>query len=95
MNQHLYAIRDRIAQELVGRMMYCVMSFNTPAQAARYFADAVNDESSVLNKHPGDYELIHLGTITHDGTITPDPISIIITGDALIATQQPTLVKEA
>lgn len=95
MNRGLYAINDRVAQSLVGRAMYLVMAFRTDAEAARYFADGINDKSSMLHQHPADFELIYLGTISEGGEITPEPRRIIITGDALIATQQPALVKEA
>lgn len=95
MNKGIYAIRDRVAGELVGMRMYLLMIFRTPQEAARYFADAINDTSSILNKHPGDYELVTLGAISEGGEITPDAAKIVITGDALVATQEPALVKEA
>jgi hypothetical protein len=93
--KYLYCIHDRVAQEIVGMRMYAIMVFRTDKEAARYFADAINDETSVLHKHPGDYQLLHLGSV-HEQTaeITPQPPTVIITGDALVATQQPTLVKE-
>lgn len=94
--RNLYAIRDRVANDLIGRAMYMLMVFRTNEEAARYFADAVNDTTSVLNKHPGDYELLHLGCIEDSGPIIPlSAPQSIITGDALIAVQQPALVKDA
>lgn len=86
----IYAIRDRLAQELVGLSMYLLMCFRTDEQAARYFADAINDDKSILNKHPGDYELLRLGTINERGQIavSADP-QLILTGDTVIALQQP------
>lgn len=94
-NKSLYAIRDRVAGEIVGLRMYSVMTFRTDAEAARYFADAINDTTSILNKHPADYELIVCGTMSEGGEITGEPIPrLIITGDALLAVQQPALVKE-
>lgn len=95
--KNLYVIYDRVAAEILCMHMYAVMQFTTNQQAARYFADAINDETSVLNKHPGDYELRRVGTVDEKGNIVPtDPfMNIIITGDALIATQQPQLVAEA
>lgn len=86
----IYAIRDRIAQEIVGLSMYMIMCFRTDEQAARYFADAINDDKSILNKHPADYELLRLGTITETGqiAISSDP-QIILTGDTVIALQTP------
>lgn len=94
----IYAIRDRIAQELVGLSMYMLFVFRTDAQAVRYFADAINDKTSILNKHPADYELVALGILTDTaaGEIiqTQEKHVVIITGDALIAAQDIQLVKE-
>lgn len=94
----LYAIRDRVAEELVSMQMYSVFVFKTDQQAARYFADAILSDKSILNQHPSDYELIKIGVLSDNGTIdTPwGPPHIIITGDALTATQpktdQPSIV---
>lgn len=82
----LYAIFDRIAGECLAMQMYVVMAFRTDEQAARYFADAINDKTSILHKHPADYALIQVGHITDTGTLTPLPEpKHIITGDLLIA----------
>ena len=85
MNKTLYAIYDRIAGECIAMQMYMVMAFRTDEQAARYFADAVNDKTSVLSKHPADYALLALGTISPGGEITADTPRHIITGDLLLA----------
>lgn len=92
----IYAIRDRIALDIVGMSMYMLMVFRTDQEAARYFADAVNDTTSILNKHPADYELIHVGNMKETGELVPygDP-RIIITGDALLGVQKPALVQGA
>ena len=95
MNKTIYAIRDRVANDLIGNQMYLLMIFRTDAQAVRYFADAVLDDKSILNKHPTDYELLALGTISEGGDITSDTPRVVITGDTLVATQSPTLVREA
>ena len=87
----LYAIFDRIAAEIVSMRMYSLMAFRTDEEAARYFADAINEPTSMLHKHPGDYVLIHVGAVSDEGLITPiTPAQQIITGDALLAltTQQ-------
>lgn len=95
----IYAIRDRVANELVGMSMYMLFVFRTDQQAARYFQDAINDTSSVLNKHPSDYELVALGVIadTAEGEIfkTNGVGLVIATGDAILAAQQPQPVKES
>lgn len=96
--KNIYAIRDRIAGEITGMRMYSLMVFRTDQEAARYFADAINDTTSILNKHPADYELIYCGQVDDDGTIRPREIgqqAFIVSGDTLLAVQQPALVKEA
>lgn len=90
--KRIYGIFDRIAKELIGRQMYMLMCFRTDQEAARYFADAINDKSSMLNKHPGDYELVLLGHIEEDNLSAPlltaeNQYTIIITGDTLVALQ--------
>lgn len=97
----VYAIRDRIAKELIGQSMYLLFAFRTDQQAIRYFADAILDERSMLAKHPADYELVALGELheTEAGEILEGggTHTTIITGDALIALaseHQPKLVKE-
>lgn len=89
MKKGIYAIRDRIANDLVGLNMYVCMCFRTNEEAARYFSDAVNDTTSILNKHPADYELLLLGFLADDGTINSGTPQLIITGDTLLAIQQP------
>lgn len=85
----LYAVRDRIANDLPGGA-YAVTQFRTDAQAVRYFGDSINTEKTSLNAHPHDYELIKLGEIDEDGTITAlQTPTIIITGTALKELQQP------
>lgn len=84
----IFAIKDRIADEYIGLRMYLLMVFRTEQEAARYFADAINDKSSVLNKHPGDYELRCLGHMTDDGYIrATDDHQLILTGDTVVALQ--------
>lgn len=91
----IYAIRDRVANDLVGNQMYTLFVFRTDPQAVRYFADAILDASSVLAKHTGDYELLALGTLADDGTLrAQNTPKLIITGDALVAAQTPKLVTE-
>lgn len=84
----IFGIRDRVAQELVGLRMYSLMVFRTNEEAARYFSDAINDTTSILNKHPADYELIDVGTVTDDGLIIGKTPELIITGDTLVALQK-------
>lgn len=96
--RNIYAIRDRLAKDLVGIQMYLLLIFRTDQQAVRYFADAILDEKSILNKHPDDYELIICGAVEDDGTLIQNLNAvprIVITGSALLAAQTPHLTKEA
>lgn len=93
--KRLYAILDRIANELVALRMYQVMSFRTDPEATRYFADAINDETSILHKHPDDYALLYLGEITDTGAINSTQPQIIVTGGQIAALAEPrNLIKE-
>lgn len=87
--KNIYAIFDRIAQEIVGLRMYALMCFRTNQEAVRYFADAINDETSMLNKHPADYSLILVGELNDSGNIKAlhNP-ELIITGDSIISLQK-------
>lgn len=101
MKKKIYAIRDRIANELVGMSMYLLFAFRTDQQAIRYFADAIFDPKSVLNKHPADYELVELAelheTMAGEVIVSDEGHRVVITGDALLAAtteHQPQLVKD-
>lgn len=92
MKRGIYGIHDKASNSLVGMRMYSLMTFLTPVEATRYFADAINDTTSILNKHPEDYALVRLGTL-EDGrngeTITEalDQYEYIITGNQIIGLQ--------
>lgn len=88
--KNIYAIFDRVSNEIVGLRMYALMCFRTHQEAVRYFADAINDKTSILNKHPADYTLIHCGYVDDEGNITPQKTDVIITGDTLVTIQQAT-----
>lgn len=75
MSKNLYAIRDIVARDLLTLQCYQLLTFNSDQQAARYFADGVNDTSSIINRHPADYELVHVGTVDHLGNITPNGLA--------------------
>lgn len=100
--KYIYAIRDRLAQDIAGPEIYKLMVFRTDTQAIRYFGDAIHSEKSMLSAHPGDYELIRSGSMDDDGKLTQEfnmrgvaePL-VIITGDALVAATEPKLVKDA
>jgi hypothetical protein len=88
MSRHitLYQIRDITADMVVGP----IMAMYHPAQAVRQFTDLVKDPTTLIGKHPEDYELIELGrqdenTGTLDAFNTPVRI---LDGATLLAVQQ-------
>lgn len=85
----IYAIRDRIADDIAGNN-HALVIFKSEPQAVRYFGDILAAKDTALSQHPNDYELIACGTIDDDGTIQ-HALSprIIITGTALTELQQP------
>lgn len=86
----IYAIRDTIANDLVGTQMYILFVFRTDQQAERYFADAILEPTSMLAKHPSDYELIKIGDLDDEGNIIKEHgPEVVTTGDTLIAAQTP------
>lgn len=92
--RHVYAIRDRVANDLVG--YYPLTVFRTDSQAVRYFGDSIAQEKSALGAHPHDYELLKLAHINDDGKITAlDNPQIIITGTALVAAAAPDQTDDA
>lgn len=92
----IYAIRDRIAEDLAGYMpMATLYTFRTDFEAIRFFGDSLLTEKSSLSTHPSDYELIKCGTLAPNGhIIAHTPPEIIITGDALIAATNKPLALE-
>lgn len=92
MPRNVYAIRDRVAQDIVTMQMYSLLTFKTDQQAIRYFADSLLDPKSFLAQHPSDYDLVLCGRVEDDGALkqmsTPE---VIITGDALVSAQTPKL----
>ncbi|AZL82689.1 nonstructural protein [Apis mellifera associated microvirus 11] len=85
----IYAIRDTVAQAIVAGAVFTERS---DASASRMFADACLDERGLIGKHPGDFELIHLGDLEEDtGKITTDGVfgyplpRVITTGASMVA----------
>lgn len=84
--KYVYAIRDRVANDLAG--YYPLVVFRTDAQAVRYLGDSIAAEKSAIGAHPQDYELVKLGSLTDDGRINAHDPQVIITGEALRATTE-------
>lgn len=61
----LYAIRDRVANAIVGGG--CNL-FKHEAAAIRFFSDLAAIDQSPISRHPGDYELLLVGFLEDDGS---------------------------
>lgn len=88
MPKQIYAVYDRVAQDITGGLMV----FTHDAPAVRIFVDALGDESTILNKHPNDFELVCLGEFDNpDGRIELTGYlqhRSVLTGEAWKAGQQ-------
>lgn len=85
--RNIYAIRDKVANDLAGQ--FPLVCMRTDAQAVRYFGDSMQVDRSAISAHPEDYELIIVGGLNEDGSIVPIAPTIVITGQALLAAQEP------
>lgn len=84
MRRGLYVIYDTTAQDIIG----LVQLHKHDTVATRMFQDIYNMEGSSLAKHPDDYELVCIGTLSDDGlTIDPEQ-RVVITAKTLQTLQQ-------
>jgi len=75
MKLKIFSVWDSVAK--VHQNPFCL---HNKHEAIRGFADAVNDESTMLAKHPEDYTLFLVGEWEDDtGTITPQTPEKVIT----------------
>lgn len=89
MRYGIYTVYDNKAMSIIGMLM----THAHEAAAIRAFTDIVNDERSMLARHPEDFDFIRLGWL-EDTTITPD-FAVVISAQAYLATRKPELVKES
>lgn len=75
-------IRDNVAQDLAGP----ITIVRHEAQAIRFFSDIAVDPQTMIYRHPTDYDLIQIGVLEDDLTLTPTQRTII-TGAAWKAAQ--------
>lgn len=76
----IYAIIDMIAEDIIGTLI----TQNNDAGAIRIFNDVASDPQSWVHKHPEDYILVELGTLTGETTIIPNQLGhrVVVTGQA-------------
>lgn len=86
MRKALYAIRDNMAQEVLGG----VHVFAHDAVAVRFFMDIAADVGNMIHRHPQDHELVRVGYIeTETGVIEGHEVPVsVVTGATLVAMQE-------
>lgn len=85
---HIFVVFDRVANHVLGVSLHAL-----DAVAIRAFLDAAKDPASMLNKYPQDYDLLRLGSVSHDNELVPQKI-VVLSGAAL-AVHVADLKKEA
>lgn len=81
-NGGVYAIIDTKAEAVIGFLMIC----KHPAQAVRNFCDVADDQKSMINRHPEDYELVRLGWLTLENHVIPEH-ALILSGSSYAASK--------
>lgn len=82
MRTGIFAVLDTVKQSIIGNDPGGLMLHKHPASAIRMFTDALSDPQTILHKHPDDFDLVHLGYLEEDNTITvqPGPDNIVLSG---------------
>lgn len=74
--RNLYAIYDKVAMGQYGALV--MQAHDGPV--SRLFFDLLADKDQPMSKHPADYELWRIGTISDDLIITGTEIQVVATG---------------
>lgn len=82
--QGIYGVYDNKAEAIVGGLYL----FRQDAAAIRMFGDIASDPKTLVGMHTEDYDLLLLGMLQENSTLTAtDPIKVM-TGAAWLAAQQ-------
>lgn len=85
---NVYIVWDKIANDMIGGLM----TFKADAPAVRAFVDGLTTRGSILQTHPQDFALVHIGQIIREmsGTIRLHETQHVVTldGAAWLASQQ-------
>lgn len=85
MPRQIYAIYDNVSQDIIGGLHL----HPHQAPAIRMFSDVATMPNSQIALHPADFDLVLLGTLNDDCSITADRKKIpIMTGANWAAAQQ-------
>lgn len=83
MRKGLYVIIDRKAEEMLGNVIHVTRA---EAPAVRSFDDAARMPNSIIGQHPEDFDLVRLGFLEEDNTLTVDT-EVILKGSTWAAAQ--------
>lgn len=75
MPKGIYAIFDNVADAIIGGLHLHPHG----APAIRMFSDVALMPDSQIGRHPNDFDLLRLGQLNEDSTITPEK-EVIMTG---------------
>jgi len=82
MTLNLYVVYDLVAQAVQGGV-HC---FPADAVAIRFFRDVMDAPDTSLNKHPEDYDLLCVGSLSSEGPrVFGDEVRTILTGASIVA----------
>ncbi|WNK12584.1 MAG: nonstructural protein [Microvirus sp.] len=85
MIKNLYAVRDTVANNIVGGIIMEALD----APAIRAFYDALRAPGNLLSEHPADFVLVQLGNIdTATGDLREQPVITIATGNGWLEMQK-------
>lgn len=84
MPKQIYAIYDNVSEMIIGGLQLHAHA----APAIRTFGDIAVMQDSQIGRHPNDFDLICLGTLNDDNTITSQH-GIVLSGATWAAAQTP------
>lgn len=86
MQKLLCVIRDRLAESCGP-----VMLFSAVPAAIRSFSDVAVDPSTMVGRHPEDFDLLQIATVNEgSGEVSPvSPPVVLLTGASWVAAQKP------
>lgn len=87
MTKNVYCILDNKACAVVGGLHL----FAHPAAAVRFFSDIASAPDTMVNRHPGDHDLLFIGALDEEtGVLTSQDPEVVLTGAAWKAAKDST-----
>lgn len=87
MTKGIYAVRDRVAQEIVGQ----ILLFPHDAVAVRFFQELAEDQNTAIHRHLRDHDLIKCGTYDTQECSVEGMLggyTVILSGEAVAAMRE-------